>query len=373
MKKITLSKILIAISLILMNLACDNRDLITVENIEAPKILDLSSETLVLDSNFPKNPALVVTWEAAKYTAPTEVYYRLETSAMQTFENSVELSVLDKSITNVTFTTEQINAAAATIGLPVGVSSTMYLRVVAYLGNKAVSAVSNTTSLKVTPYVLSYPDFYIVGAASYVGWNAGSAQLLYKKDNLSYIYSYLESGQPFRFLGQQDWNPTNYSIDQDGTNTPYRYFKQVPSTIAQDGVENMKFSGATGIYKILIDATVGVQSLAITASPIPTFDIPQLYIVGNIAGNNWSETNAIAMTKISAGVFEFTTTLPNDSAFKILGQQSWGALDWGNISADGDSGFLGPKGDNGNINFVGDGSSYTITVNVKAGTYKIVK
>jgi hypothetical protein len=39
----------------------------------------------------------------------------------------------------------------------------------------------------------------------------------------------------------------------------------------------------------------------------------------------------------------------------------------------GNSGFLGPKGDNGNIKFAGDGSNYKITVNLKAGTYTIAK
>ena len=75
---------------------------------------------------------------------------------------------------------------------------------------------SNVTSVKITPYKLSYPDFYLVGEASYVGWNAGSAQLFYKSDNFSTIYTYLEKDKNFRFLGQQDWNPTNYSINADG-------------------------------------------------------------------------------------------------------------------------------------------------------------
>ena len=124
---------------------------------------------------------------------------------------------------------------------------------------------------------------------------------------------------------------------------------------------------------LVIDADKAVQSLKATVSPIPAFDIPQVYLVGNVAGVNWVAENAVAMTKTGAGVFEFTTTLPADAEFKFLVQKSFGDLDWGNIKADGNTGFVGPKGDNGNIKFVGDGSSYKITVNIKAGTYTIAK
>ena len=79
------------------------------------------------------------------------------------------------------------------------------------------------------------------------------------------------------------------------------------------------------------------------------------------------------MTKTAEGVYEFTTAIENGTEFKILGQKSWGDLDWGNISGNGHTGFLGPKGDNGNIKFDGGGSEYKITVNIKRGTYSIVK
>ena len=103
------------------------------------------------------------------------------------------------------------------------------------------------------------------------------------------------------------------------------------------------------------------------------YDFPEIYLVGNIARNGWNEKDPVAMTTVGDGVYEYTTTLGADTEFKILGQKSWGDFDWGNISKDGNSGFIGPKGDNGNIKFVGDGGSYKITVNLKAGTYTIVK
>ena len=164
----------------------------------------------------------------------------------------------------------------------------------------------------------------------------------------------------------------------DGTKSikdNYKYFKQASSNIAKaDGDdENMKFSGTTGIYKVTIDATSEIKSITAVASPISEYDFAEVYLVGNIAGNGWDATNAISMTKVSNGVYEFVSTLASNTEFKIIGQKSWGSLEWGDISSTGNSGFLAPKGDNGNIKFVGDGSSYKITVNLKGGIYTIKK
>ncbi|MCG2792651.1 MAG: SusE domain-containing protein [Weeksellaceae bacterium] len=373
MKTNILNKILLAFLAIIMMTACDDRELVTVENTSAAMVVDLSTTNLFLDQNFPANPALTVSWSAAGYSVPVSVSYNVEVSADAAFTSPKLVSSVTDSNRTVTYTASQMNAAAQSIGLVANASGKMYLRVTSYLGSNSIPIKSNVTSLMITPYKLVYPDFYLVGAASYVGWTATSAQILYKQDNLSIIYTYLEKDQNFRFLGQKDWNPINYSIDDSGTDAANRYFKSTSSNIVFGDHENMKFTGETGIYKIVIDADKAVQSLKATISPIPAFDIPQVYLVGNVAGNGWSAENAVEMTSAGTGIFEYTTTLPADAEFKFLGQKSFGNLEWGNLSAAGNSGFLGPKGDNDNIKFVGDGSAYKITVNIKAGTYKIVK
>jgi len=371
MKNKILNKIFLTLITLLSIISCQDRDLITVENSTSPIIIDLSSESLLLDKNFPNNPVLTISWSSADYTIPTQVNYKVEVSADEAFTKPILLGTVLESARTVTYTTSQINTVAGNLGFAPFISSRMYLRVSSYLGSESIIVKSNVTSINVTPYVLEYPDFYLVGEASYVGWTASNAQILYKSENLSYIYTYLEKDKNFRFLGQPDWNPTNYSIDESGTDAANRYFKEYSSNITLGDHENMKFTGETGIYKIVINAKEEIKSLTATSSPISGFDFPEIYLVGNIAGNGWNEANPITMTTVGGGVYEYTTTLPADASFKVIGQKSWGVLDWGNISGDGDTGFLGPKGDNGNINFAGSGASYKITVNLKAGTYKI--
>ncbi|SIS77575.1 protein of unknown function [Kaistella chaponensis] len=349
--------------------SCDNRELVQVDNSAAPIAMDLSAEHIFLDKNYPDNPALNVSWTQAAYTVPVEVNYKIEASKDKDFKTPYVLGTVAQSLRTATYTVSQLNTAAQTIGLTKNIEGKMFLRVISALGANQIKAVSNVTTVNVTPYALEYPNFFLVGAASYVGWNSGVAQALYKMDNFSYIYTYL-SQESFRFLGQQAWSPINYSIDNPGTDAASRYFKQTSANIVFSDRENMKFTGAAGIYKIEINADGAVQSLNATASPLG-FEYPNLYVVGSL--NGWNAANAIPMTRKSEGVFELTTTLGANTEMKFLGQQAFASLEWGNIlkNNNGNSGFLGPKEDNSNIVFNGNGGSYKITVNLKAGTYTI--
>lgn len=355
-------------------ISCE-RDIVKIESESAPITMDLSKETVFLDKKFPDNPVLTVSWEAAKFNVPVEISYKIEASKDDKFTNPYLLSTVKNSVKSETYTVDQVNKAAQAIGLVKDVAANMYIRVSSYVGaSEGYLSTSNVTYVKVTPYELDYPTFYLVGGATYVGWTDSKAQLLYKNSNTSTIYTYLEGGSEFRFLGQQNWNPLNYSIDQAGIKDSYKYFKVVPSTIKKSDAndENMVFSGTTGIYKILINAAPGVQSMSITASPVAGYDFPEIYLVGSV--NGWDPKNPTTMAKTGDGIYEATVKLDDNSEFKFIGQKDWGNLDWGNIGGTaGNTGFLGPKGDNSNIKFNGGGSNYKVTVNVKGGIYTIVK
>ena len=133
----------------------------------------------------------------------------------------------------------------------------------------------------------------------------------------------------------------------------------------------MVFSGTTGIYKIEINAKEEVKSLNVTPSSLG-YQYENLYLIGSIT-NKWDLNSIITMTKVSEGVFEHTMVLPDGAEFKFLGQKSWDKLDWGDISSEGNTGFIAPKGDNNNLKYNGGGSTYKITVNLKAGIYSIEK
>lgn len=264
-KQYITQKLLLAFLFIIGLISCEDRDKLTVDNQTAAILMDISKETVFLDQHFPDNPALNINWDVATYSQPTELKYRIEASKTSDFAKPVTVTTVAESQRTATFTVSELNAVSEKIGLAPNAQQTMYFRVVSFLGKGAeyVAATSNVSSVKITPYELVFPDFYLVGSASTADWNPGNSLQLTKNKEIATLVTTLNNGGSFRFLGQKEWNPLNYSIDQDGTRTAYRYFKQVSPNIVQDGDENMKFTGPSGTYKITINAKA--QSLTIEA------------------------------------------------------------------------------------------------------------
>lgn len=330
--------------------------------------LTTDKTSLVLLKDNASQTAVTFSWKAPDYGVAVAQKNQLQIAVKGTNFASPKNVDLNDGATKVTFTVADFNNYVLDAGLIPETAADVEVRLSSKLGeNEAI--VSNAVTIKVTPYTTAYPSFYIVGDASAVGWNATTAQLLYKKDNYSTIYTYLDNGKSFRFLGQQDWGPINYSLDTAGMNTLYKYFKTWSNNLVGSPAENIQFTGATGMYKIVIDADATQKSITVTPSPINNWNPANVYLVGTI--NGWNAATAIPMNSLGNGKFEYTIALPAASEFKFLGQQSFGDLDWGNITADGNTGYLGPKGSNGNIKFDGTGGNYKITVDVKLGVYTI--
>lgn len=156
--------------------SCEDRDIVTIDNASAPIVMDLSSQSLVLDSNFPSNPALTIKWEPATFTVPVEVKYQVEISETEAFTNPQVLISTAQSQTYAAFTTLEMNNAAKKIGLVPDVPQKMYFRVASYLGtNSDLLQISNVTELMITPYlarpIYNFTDLYLVGDATPGGWD----------------------------------------------------------------------------------------------------------------------------------------------------------------------------------------------------------
>lgn len=338
---------------------------VTVYPVNKPVITaPTAGSSLVLDAANPTVTATTFKW--SDYTYGVKVSYKVEmaVSGTTTFllvgntENDKQLAVSNFDL----------NEIASKISLPVNVASNVDLRVTATSESTGgiITKISDVVTFKLTPYQPSYKEFYLVGDATAVGWDAPKAQLLNQNQNISEIYTYLENNKEFRFLGQKDWGPINYSLNADGIKDDYKYFTTWSSNLEKSGNENIKFLGNSGMYKITIDQNS--KSITVTSSSLPTLPT-DVYLVGSL--NNWEPNNALAMTMIDDGIFEYVIAIPDGSAFKFIGQQAWGDLEWGNIHSEGNSGYLGPKGDNNNIKFNGGGTMYKITANIKMGTYQL--
>lgn len=323
-----------------------------------------SGQSLVLDGANPTATAATVTW--TDYSYGVDANYSVEISPKGTGAFvSTGTTVNSKELIWTNFS---LNDAVLKAGLPVGVSSEVDVRVTVTTSSAGGSIVktSDIVTFKVTPYQPAYVNFYLVGGGTAVGWNASGAQLLKQTNEVSEIYTYLENNGDFRFLGQQDWNPINYSLNTAGIRDTHKYFKTWSSNLEASGDENIKFTGNSGMYKITINQNS--RDITVTPSSVPALPT-NVYLVGSIQG--WNAGAALPMTQVGDGVFEYTIAVPDGAEFKFIGQQDWSGMEWGNIHGAGNSGFLGPNGDNNNIQYNGGGTVYKITANIKLGTYKL--
>lgn len=323
-----------------------------------------AGQSIVLDAAKPLVTAATVKW--TDYTYGVDVNYTVEIAKKGSTAFMAAGSTVNTK--ELSWTNFALNDAALKLGLPVGAASEVDVRVTAATTSAGgtISKVSDIVTFKVTPYQPAYVNFYLVGGGTAVGWNASGAQLLKNTNEVSEIYTYLEQNGEFRFLGQQDWNPINYSLNATGINDTFKYFNTWSTNLVASGGENMKFTGNSGMYKITINQNS--RDITITPSSVPTLPA-DVYLVGSLQG--WNAGAAIPMTQVGDGVFEHTIAIPDGAEFKFLGQQDWSGMEWGNIHTGGNSGFLGPNGDNNNIQYNGGGNLYTITANIKLGTYKV--
>lgn len=350
----------------LLMTSCEKDDDVNL-NVISNSSLSSDATTLVLTKDTEGNKAVKFNWENPTFNTQVVIKEVMEIAAAgSNFQNaaSVNLNTLDKS---VTYTVGAFNKIILDAGFMPGTASAIEVRMKSSVGS--IVLYSNVIKMTVTPYLTAFPSFYIVGDASAIGWSAANAQLLYKQENMSTIYTYLENGKSFRFLGQQDWGPANYSLDAAGTQAGNKYFKTWSTNLSVADAENIKFGGASGMYKITIDSDGSKKTIDVVASAITVWNPAGLYLVGSV--NGWDAGSAIAMTSLGNGKFEHTIALSGETQLKFLGQQAWGDLEWGDSKADSNTGYLAPKGDNGNIKLNGTGGNYKITVDLKVGVYSI--
>ena len=259
--------------------SCEKDEKATVSTESANIKAEVSATTFTLDKTKAGDNALTVSWNKTALNVATPVRYNVTLSY-----NGNSQSTALTTQTSTTLTVAALNTLCMKLGMPVDTATPVELKANVVLGDKKIVASSAPKTLTITRY---NQDFYIVGAASYVGWNANKAQQLYQQeDGVNYaIYTYLAKEQEFRFLGQQDWNPANYSLEELGVRDNYKYFKKYTNKYLQKGgagndgtIENIKFYGETGVYKVSINITD--QSLTIEETTAD-YKPDHIYLVGD--------------------------------------------------------------------------------------------
>ncbi len=328
MKKITINnKFIIALLMLFSIIACDDRELVTVDNQSSPIVADLSVTDLFLDENFPNNPALTLHWEVAAYSVPVSINYKIEISATESFENPVELSTVVSSKNYITFTTTEMNKAAKNIGLVADVAQKMYFRVTSYLGDGELSAVSNITYVTITPYVSSptytYTDLYLIGSSTPAAWDNTTDNInlipLLKSTTSTSVYTY-----------------TGY-FKASGTDGGFKIIKTKGSWDVQYGLgsssgllSNDGGSGnipvpSDGYYKVTINISTLVYTLVAVDDPATTYN--SISLIGTINGN-WDTDTQLTQSSFDPHLWILGSASLSAGEFKFRANNAWD-VSWG--------------------------------------------
>ena len=325
MKKYNFIKFILGVFVFLGLTSCDDRELITIDSKSAPILIDLSSDNLILDSKFPTNQALTITWSAATYSVPVEVKYVVEISSTEDFSNPVRLGATTQSQNYVSYSTVEINEAVKKIGLVPDVSQNMYFRVTSYLGDDSLYQVSNVTHLKITPYLASptyeFTDLYLIGNAAIGNWdnkasNASLVPLLKTSDTSKYTFTGLfKSGTDIGFKiikNKGDWG-VQYGLGASA------------GLLSNDGGSGNITVPSEGYYKFTIDITALTYTLEKISDPVDTYN--SISIIGSVNGN-WDVDTQLTQSTFDPHLWIGSKIHLKGGVFKFRANNAWD-VNWG--------------------------------------------
>ena len=351
---------LLAVLVFLGIMSCQDRELITIEPESAPIVMDLSTQNLVLDPNFPSNPAITVSWDPAKFNVPVETKYSVEISATEGFETKEVVGSTTQSVTHLSFSNVQMNNAAKKIGFVPGVAQKMYFRVVSFIGVNDYEQVSNVTSLLITPYlaapIYNFVDLYLVGDATAAAWdnNADNKNLLpllkTAEDNQYTFTGFFKQGG-FKMIKVKGFWDAQFGLGA------------ASGMLSIDGGSGNIPVAADGYYKL----TVNTADLTYTFEPatVSTTTYDNISIIGNVNGN-WDTDTQLTQSTFDPHVWSIHSVSLKEGEFKFRANNAWD-VSWGTNAA-----FFGTAVQGGDNIPLGAEWTYDVYFNDATGAYTII-
>ena len=361
MKNNISNQLFFTVALLLALASCSDRELINVDSQTAPVVMDLSKSTLFLDSNFPNNTALTISWDRASYTVPVAVKYSVEVSATADFAKPVLLAETSEKFISVT--NKELNEKVKLLGLIPYKAQDLYVRVTSFLGADNLKQTSNVTKVIVTPYLASpiytFTDYYLIGNAAIGNWdnnatNASMLPLLKTADKNVYTYTGLfKSGKDIGFKIVRDkgsWDPQYGYGAADGA-------------LSMDGSSGNLSVPADGYYKFTFDLAALTYKLETVAAPTTTYT--SISIIGTVNGN-WDKDTQLVQSAFDPHVWSVQGVALKGGEFKFRANNAWD-VSWGTNSE-----YYGTAAKGGaNIPLTSDWT-YNVYFNDATGDYTVI-
>lgn len=281
-----------------------------------------TGSSVVLTPDYPTNPALGLTWEAANFGTPTAIDYTVQVSLTGT--NFAD--VTDITSTNNTFasvTVEELNGAVVAAGLLPYTEGGVDIRIKATIGSNAeMTKYSSIITYLVTPYTTELPKLSVPG--NHQGWTPSTAPRIAasgfgETDYEGYLW--LDGGH--KFVGPDASGNFNWGNTDWGDNGSFS------GVLVETGESDC--TATAGYYRVQAN----------TGSLTYTETLTSWGIIGAATPGGWNNSTALTYNSTTKK-WEGTVTL-TAGEFKFRANNAWTINLGGDSDADGFMNYDGPN------------------------------
>ncbi|WP_422107175.1 SusE domain-containing protein [Winogradskyella sp.] len=331
-----------------------------------------NSDSFVLSIDSVDDVVLDMQWADALPEAIGSVDYVVESALAGTDFATIVNIGSGTDIQSLELTHSDLNAVALGLGLMADTAGDVDIRIRATTtnsNNDVLERVSETVTISITPYSVSFPALYLVGDATTPGWNNNNNNTaIFRNQDVpnNYVYTgYFNAGafKLLEVLGQ--WQP------QWGTNDGSTLAVN-PGGGSDPGTFNVS---AAGYYTY--DFTVVGEGGSFTVTPFDASSAPLYNTIGVIgqAIGGWGDGDEIELTQDANNPhlwYAFGVNFTNGDEFLIRPNDDWGNGVWRYTGSSELYGQANLAGGGDNFPFTGPTGSYDVWFNDLDGRYVII-
>ena len=243
-------------------------------------VASVPASTIVLDKEKQSDELKLLSWTDARLVYGEDVTYKVTMS----YGTGAEKVLVD-GLTSTSYktTVDGLNESVVAAGAAEGSEAELTLKVYAFCESMPAGVVSNAVKVKITTYVLSFPEkMWLPG--SYQKWDIANAPALSLSSKQKGVYQgFVDlstadgSDAEFKFSATPSWSETDFGFEDVTVET--KGSEDLPFAYAQSntlGGSNIKVP--SGLYYIKLDKKNGTLVM---------IQVKNLEIVGSFAASGW--------------------------------------------------------------------------------------
>lgn len=320
-------------------------------------VLSEPASAIVLDKEKAADEIEVLGWAAARLEYGEDVTYKVTMTSGDGKETEL---AKDLDGTSYRTTVDGLNEAVIAAGATEGKEAELTFKVYAYCKSRPAGVVSNAVKVKITTYILSFPEkMWLPGSYQSTGWDIANAPSLLVSAKQKGVYQgFVDlstadgSDAEFKFSATPSWSKTDFGFEDVTVET--KGTEDLPFAYAESktlGGSNIKVP--SGLYYIKLDKKNGTLVM---------IQVKNLEIVGSFAASGWG--TFFPMTKngsrwTAAEDFE----MKPDDEIKIRFNSDWKYSFGGEL----DNVVFG----GGNIKFTKPAGEYSLVFNTETSDFSL--